>query len=307
MKYKITRAICGQQPSIELTYEEYAHTLEAKRNLWIFLGIEEKLDLLLQNYAEYERTLLDLALHQMICRDLDWSSFRADIQLVNRRLTNLFSAARLYVDQIKHDLGAVYGQGSEMVSAIKKELSKQYDASLGYRAMEAIRNHIQHRSLVVHRMSYPSRLENPKVPGGRVRYSIVPSLDTAELEKDRDVKGSVLNELRDRGRYVPLTPLVREYIEGLAHIHEVLREMTSADTSVWEAALENVQRRAVDVFGENLDGLSVVAKDEAGRYPEIEAIFDDMGRRRQSLVRRNCHLERLANRYVSGEADEHEA
>jgi hypothetical protein len=307
MKYKITRAVSGRQPSIELTHEEYSHILQAKRNLWIFLGIEEKLDLLLQNYAEYERTLLDLALHQMICRDLDWSSFRADIQLVNRRLTNLLSAARLYVDQIKHDLGAIYGQDSAMVSRIKEELSKQYDASLGYRAMETIRNHIQHRSLVVHRMSYPSKLENPKVPGGRVRFGIVPSLDTTELEEDSDLKGTVLNDLKDRGRYVPLTPLVREYIEGLAHVHEVLREMTSADTSEWEAALESVEKRAGAVFAEHLDGLSIVTEDEVGRHPEIEAIFNDIGRRRQSLVRRNCHLQRLSNRYVSGEADERDA
>ena len=307
MKYKITRAVSGQQPSIELTYEEYSHILESKHKLVIFLGVEEKLDLLLQNYAEYESTLLDLALHQMICRDWDWSSFRADIQLVNRRLTNLLSTARLYVDQIKHDLCVLYGSESQVVIAIEGEFSKQYDASFGYRAMESIRNYIQHRSLVVHRMRYPSKLDHPKIPTSRVRFGIIPSLDTTEVEKDSNFKDVVLKELRSRGRYVPLTPLVREYIEGLAHVHEVIRQITNEDASESQATLESVERRASAVCGRELAGLSVVTEDDVGRYLEVESIFSDIAGRRESLLKRNCYLRALSNRYVSGEVDEGDA
>jgi len=67
----------------------------AKHQLIVFLGIEEKLDLLLENYAEYERCLFDLAFHRLLFQDLDWISAQGDRQLMNRRLANLLSAARL--------------------------------------------------------------------------------------------------------------------------------------------------------------------------------------------------------------------
>lgn len=310
MKYKITRTVLGPQPSIEIGFDEYSSIKRAKRNLVVFLGIEEKLDLLLENYAEYERSLLDLALHQMLYRDLDWPSFRADIQLVNRRFTNVLAAARLYVDQVKHDLGAIYGSDSEVLQSVEKELSAQYDSKLGFRVLEALRNHIQHRSLPVHRMSYPTKVEEPGVPSSKIRFGVVPSLDTAQLEEDGKFKRTILEELKGRGgAFVSLTLLVREYVEGLGRVHEALRDATEKDVSCWEAALAFVEQRATMGFAEDppgLVGLAVVSEDDEGLWSEIDHIFSDIAKRRQSLVRKNRILQKLSDRYVSGAAEEGE-
>jgi hypothetical protein len=59
MKYKIARDAMSLAGEILLTPAEYASIRLAKRQLIVFLGIEEKFDLLLENYAEYERCLFE--------------------------------------------------------------------------------------------------------------------------------------------------------------------------------------------------------------------------------------------------------
>lgn len=307
MKYKIARAAMSLPGSIDLTPEEYATIRQAKRRLVLVLGIEEKFDLVLENYAEYERSLLELTLHQMLYRDLDWSSFRTDIQLVNRRLANLLSAARLYLDQSGHDLVAMYGSDSEVANGVRVERNCQYDTKLGYRVMEAVRNCAQHRSLPVHRMSYPSRVEQPGVPQSKLRFGIIPSLDTARLDEDGEIKPRILDELKQRGTYVPLTPLVREYVDGLGRVQETLRAKTTVDVARWEAVLTRVEERAKEALEGSLHALSVVAEDDEGIWREIDHIFTDLCERRRALSRKNGGLDRLSQRYVSGSVDECDA
>ena len=135
------------------------------------IGVEQKFDLLLQNYADYERELLNISLHQAVYRDLDWRGIQGDIAIITRRLSNLLSAARLYVDQIAQDLHDAFGSQHQVSNEIKVKLSTEYDARLGYRVMEAVRNMMQHRSLPIHRLSYPQDSQ----PGG-ARFRTVPTL-----------------------------------------------------------------------------------------------------------------------------------
>ena len=80
MKYKIVRAATSLPGSVDLSPEEYEALKRAKKGLVRIVEIEEKFDLLLENYAEYERSLLELTLHYVLYRDLDWTSFRVDIR-----------------------------------------------------------------------------------------------------------------------------------------------------------------------------------------------------------------------------------
>src|SRR6478609_5791819 len=103
MRFGITILALGEHPFIEISAEEFSNVKAAKQNLVILLGTEEKYDLVIENYAEFEVELLKLTSHQMIFDGLDWSSFMGNIQLINRRMANLLTEVKLYVDQIKHD------------------------------------------------------------------------------------------------------------------------------------------------------------------------------------------------------------
>lgn len=307
MKYKIARAATSLTGSIDLSREQYEALKRAKRGLVGIVEIEAKFDLLLENYAEYERSLLELTLHQMLYRDLDWTSFQVAIQLVNRRLVNLLSAARLYRDQVRHDLATLYRKSSETAQAVKEERQRQYETKLGFRVMEELRNYVQHHNLPVHRMSYPTRTEQPEDPGTRLRFGIAPSVSTTQLEEDGRIEAAVLNELKSQGGYVLLTPLVREYMEGLARVHEVLRARTAADVDAWESALVTVEERAKATFEGPLIALSIFAEEDDGTCPELEHVFSDLWLRRRALARKNSLLERLSHRYVTGAVYEDDA
>ena len=53
------------------------------------ISIEEKFALVVDNYAEHERTLLDLTLSRMLDVDFGYSTVHDGRHLVNRRLANL--------------------------------------------------------------------------------------------------------------------------------------------------------------------------------------------------------------------------
>lgn len=298
MKYGITKPIYTSEAFIELTESEFDAVKTAKANLITVVGIEEKFDLLIENYAEYERELLNLSFDQLLFRHFSYQGFRGNNQAVTRRLANLLSAARLYVDQVKHDLASVYGSESTMAQAITQKLSEEYDRRLGYRVMEATRNYMQHRSLPIHRIAYPCSRDESQ-GRVRVRFSVIPNIAVAELREDTKFKRSVFEELKKEGPYVPITPLLREYVEGQGAVHESLRAMTTTDVEKWETLLAETQKRGNEQVSGEKGAVSIVALRAEDEVTESHDVFDEIVDYRKVLARKNALLERLAARYVS--------
>jgi hypothetical protein len=306
-RHKIGLAVFGDHPTIDITAEEAAAIRAAKRDLIVFIGIEGKFDLLVANYVEYETTVLDLAVNQMVYRDWGWHEGQDEVQLVNRRLLNVLAAARLYLDQVRHDFGQVYpADGKEMV---KKLTAEQYDGKLGYRVMEELRNSVQHRTLPVDGITYSTTVDAPGRAGTGVRFGVIPGLDPARLAAgDRDFKPRILGELREKseankGKRVPLTPLLREYVEGLGAVNEALRKHAETDVERCGKLLASVIEQARREISEQTLGLAVVVEDEEGNWSDEDDIFGDLWTRWQGLVTKNRLHERLARRYVNGRGE----
>ena len=157
MKFGIRPFGAGPDDIIELTADQHSQAATARDALVAMIGVEQKFDLLLENHAEYERELLGLALDRSLhLAALQWQGSQGDIAVVARRLANLLSAGRLYIDQVKHDLRSTFGPAHDVTEATKRQFSQEYDARLGYRVMEALRNVMQHRILPVHQLGYSS-------------------------------------------------------------------------------------------------------------------------------------------------------
>lgn len=298
MKYGITILALGSWPFIEISAEEFAQAKRAKEKLIALLGIEEKLDILLENYAEYEKHLIDLSLRRVIFRDLLWSSGMDDKQHLTRRLANLLSAARLYADQAKHDLSAIYERGSEQQEILRQALSREYDNRFGYRVMEALRNYMQHRSLPIKKLSYPSRWEETDSER-MLRCSAEVYLDVVELREDSKFKSNVLSELEGRGEEVKITPLVRQYVEGIGCAHEELRSNTKQDIDAWARTISDLIDRARGPLDGKLTGLGIAAEDDR-RYVETVHVSERPKERLDYLVKKNSSFAKLSYRYVSG-------
>lgn len=283
---------------IDLSAEEFTVLLTARRSLGVAVGIEEKFNLLLENYAEFERALLDLTLRRTIFADPDWSAFQDDFLTVNRHLANFLSSARSYTDQVDHELTELFGQGSDRVKAVRDSRATEYESRLGYRAMEAIRNYLQHRSFPVHHLKFPSHRD---VVHEEIffRFTITPSVSVLELRKDAGFKSSVLTELEAMGSMVPLTPLVREYVEALGRVHETVRRSMKEDLAQWETIVQSAMDNAKQQLGDNPVGFVMVCIDADGDEIEEAQLFTDVIERRRLLERRSRHAGHISRFYVS--------
>jgi hypothetical protein len=285
---------------IEISEAEFQRLKLAKNQLASSLAIEAKFDLVLGNYAEFEHEILILAAQKMVYSGLSWSSMHVDTQKVNRRVVNLLSAGRLYIDQTKHEAHSLGER--PLVELLQETASQQYRAKLGYRALEELRNYTQHRDLPVHGLKYQSAWVNDHK---NLTYRAVPVISVQRLREDSQLKHSIIGELKAIGDNVPLTPLVREYVEGLSVVHEEFRKHTEGQTAQQEAMLRGVQDRWIDEVG-NGHSVRIVALDAGGQCTEEEAIFEEFITRRKELAQNNAVLINLRFRFPSGACDLHE-
>ncbi len=278
-------ASLGANDPLNSARTRYREIRAAKDGLLRLLAIEDKLDLVLQNYAEFEHELLLIALQDIVHGFGDWSASRADMLSVNRRLVNLTSSCRLYIDQVKHDLSDQYGPASAHVERAEKAFSREYDSRLGYRVMEDLRNHIQHRSMPVHLLKRGwSRDEDS--PAAAARFSFVPYVSVSRLADEGAFKPRVVEELRAGDDSLDLRPIVREYVASVSRVHKEVREMTKADLSGWEKVIIQTRQRSRATYGDDLIGLAVVRRAD-DQVVESTDIFEDLVTRRQQLQRKH--------------------
>lgn len=299
MKYGLTSLVLGKYPFVELSRSEYLEIKKAKKNLLNALFIEQKFDLVLDNYLEFETSLLDLTAKEMVRGAKDYSAFQTDTTLVNRRIINLLSSGRLYIDHSSHHLSNIFGKNSTMTANIKEEISRKYDENIGYRTMDALRNLVQHRGYPVHSLKYSI---NWIEQSGDVLFSLTPYISWTELKEEKKFKKAILNELKDLGEKIDIRPFLRGYVETIGMIHEKIRSELEQSIDGWEKTI----LKSIENYENILDkkksiALAAVSHDEDGKRKEEIQLFRDFIEYRRKLVKKHFSLKNLSKRYVSNE------
>jgi hypothetical protein len=301
MKYALAPIIRSRARPIPLSEDEYQRIARAKDGVIALIGIEQKFDLLLENYVEYENELLGLAVRQEVFHNLDYASFQNEALAVVRRLSNLLSAARLYIDQVKHDLSSIFGKHHEIIDAINKKCSEEYDAALGYRLMETLRNVMQHRSVSGLQLKYAT---SSSERGARTR--VVPVLKVASL-REGGIKASVHKEIAGK-EMASVTEHVRQYIEGISRIHHAVRKGGEKDRQDWEAALRQAYENGANTWPSgSMRASDLIALNASGRVVESRHIILEPLVYLDSLVSKNAHPIRLSRTFVSNAAEDDDA
>jgi hypothetical protein len=304
MRYELTKLITSCNHHVEISHE-YFETLKSKKEFLIeALFVEEKFNLVLENYSEFELELLGNSVRNMLFHDFEWSSGVNDIHSINRRIINLLTTCRLYMDQVCHNIHTIYGSGSAQAIAFKTQSSNEYDSVFGYRVMEAMRNYVQHRGLPIERVDNKLQwLENSDEK--RCKRTIKLIIDVATIAQDRKFKASVLTELQAQGNLVEFTPLVRQYIESIGRIHLKVRdligvELLESDNSLLQAI--NLYQESTNDRLDNFVHAVALSIDSNNRVESVE-IFNDFIERRKMLERKN-NYPHYSLHFVSSEAPE---
>ncbi|MGH9932370.1 MAG: hypothetical protein ACREA9_24470 [Pyrinomonadaceae bacterium] len=260
---------------------------EAQRGLLEILNIEEKSNVVLENYADFERELLTRSLDAVLFSDRDWSSSVDEIHTLNRRLVNFLSTGKLYLDATSHNIKAICGN---RVGEFKTRCQEERKSTFGFRALEWIRDHGQHRGLPIHGVTHT--FGAPK--GGPKTHSIAVIIDVNKLRQDRKGKDNVLAELQNMGASIDITPLLRSYLESFFRIHRFVRSMIDEKKMAWKAILLSIQNEYRNKFGDDGRVLAIVTIDESDKIVESFNIFDDLVERIERLTQKNQLLMSLS-------------
>jgi hypothetical protein len=304
MRYGITQQVLTSPGLVEISEQEYNNISLARKGLFEALYLEEKFDLVTENYFEYEKEILSSSTRFMVFGNQDYEWIQNERNLISRRIINLLSASRLYLDQNEHHLNNIYGKDSAVIAEVHDDKATQYDTHIGYRTMEALRNYALHRGFPIHSVTFTANVVDAEAKArNRVLYTLTPFIRVSDLENDSTFKRSVLEELKLMGGEVDVKPLAREYVECLSNLHGKIRELLRKNVLSWESEIFGAIERFKSAFGKetSIIGLAIVVEVEDGVYSKSESIFSEFIERRRKLESKNRILGSLASRYVTNE------
>ncbi len=285
----------GSHHRVEIDQARFDDISEAEANLRRVLDLEELWAAVIQNYSDLEKGLLEAALKHMVITEYESQIFHDSQLSFAVRLTNLLSSCRAYIDQTVQNLGNLKPNRDD-AKAFKAACSREYDARLGYRFMEAMRNYSQHCGLPLHGSSYGIRRQ----ASGSLEYYIVTNIDLDKLRNDQNFKRTVLQEITDKKRNAE--PLVREYVAGLSAVHIELRALLKVRLDDWMELIHGAIAQHVDSSpdGKKTPGLCAMQLGKEGECLQRVHLGEGIIQRVEILQKRHGSLERLSKSFVSG-------
>ena len=104
VKYSLRKHVLGGPYLLNLRKANFDEYLHARNIILMAINIEEAFDVLIDNYLDFEITLLQSTNHYLIRFISDHETFRSERRLFNRKLINLLTTGRAYLDQTSHQL-----------------------------------------------------------------------------------------------------------------------------------------------------------------------------------------------------------
>lgn len=281
-------------PEVPITDEEALEARRAYRALQAAFALEETYDLLVSNFLELDQEALCAAARYVVQDNRTYEEFFEERARANRRIVNLLTAARLYLDHAPQHLAECACNPDDAKEEFKKAATSQFDSRFSYRFMEALRNHVQHSGLAVHVVSHNSQWSGMKPDViNETRLSLISKKEL--LEENKEFRKKTLAEMPAT---VELLQASREYLEGLGAVHGKIREIIN--TPALDA--RRVFHRLLEVYasaneGKTL-GLSVINVSGNTRK-KVTPIFLDWDDVRLKLATRNTTLANLGSRVAA--------
>lgn len=298
MKYLITSWYDGAKYEEEISGEKYKILKASKEKILETIAIEEKFDILLENYKEFEKSLFSIALQKKMQQQMDRESRLDQARELSRFISNLLSSAKLYLDHLMGHISAIYSKSSKEYQSVIECKKKHYDNNFSYRLLEALRNHVQHAGLPFTYSEYSSWHTE--------RNSMVnistPVLDINELRENKKFKRTVLNEMSDNEKEIDLKNHIRAYIGSISEINEHVRELVSENYIQWEELISiEISRCNHELKVKNDRSVSLkllIENDDKTRGNNI-ALFMSFLKLRYNYISKNKVLVNFDCRYIS--------
>jgi hypothetical protein len=268
MTYYIKQVYMGHQEPIEISESEAIKLKTASNSLSAAFALEETFDLLISNYTDMEREVIDSAIHELTKKQFDYKYHYEVRSSLNRRIVNLLTSTKLYLDQAPQHLGLCTELSEGAKDEFKARTNQHYDRSFSYRFMEALRNHVQHNGSAAHSVclskerlhirisKYGRFLEEREI----IENTVLAFAQKKYIKDNPKFKKSVCIEMPEK---VNLTEAAREYVGCLGDLHELVRAKYKTSIEYSRSQIENARNLFLSANKIPKDiGLAVVMRTE---------------------------------------------
>jgi hypothetical protein len=294
MSYLLRLDVIAPVAEVPITEEQALEASRAHSALKAAFALEETYDLLVANFLELDQEALCSAARYVVQDSRTYEEFFEQRALPNRRIVNLLSAARLYLDSVPQNLPDCVSNSNDAVEAFRKATSAQFDSRFSYRFMEALRNYVQHNGLAVHALSHISQWSG-KEPDlvNETRLSLFSN--KKHFEENNKFKKKALAEMPES---VELLQASREYLEGLGTVHDTVRGLISTTAHEARTVIQNL----IDSYALANDGHTLglfVMRVHASGLEKVTPVILEWDDVRMKLAARNTRLSNLGSRVAA--------
>jgi hypothetical protein len=290
MKRVITPRNRLNEDEFEIDDIFYDQAVKARRNLFDSASLEEKFDIVMENFNEYEECLLSLASQYNIFRNLSNERFNQNRSLLNRRIINLFSSAKMYTDQAIVFFKQDFGRNSEELNRLQSFLKTIRSENLGFKVCEYLRNYTQHFDLPINALYYRrDHVEDDEETF--IGESIIPYIKLVALSEDNkfpDVLQKELRALTNGKDGFDIRPLIRHFIHGLGQMHHEVRLILQPSLSEWEGMYARIFDFAKEKSREStFKAIGILSFDNSDNLTEVLDFDYYVIEHRKYLVQKN--------------------
>lgn len=260
--------------------------LTAKDNLITALGVEERYDLLISTYKEFEMYLLSDLLNQIWHKKSGYNGGAEVRCAFTLHMNNYLSSFNSYIKQMYRSLQTLYGKDSEKYTEYLNLIKDLEKNEIDYMIIKELRNYIQHRGTPIHGQSHFSA-EIKYNNSDQYTISNHFYLNRDEIDKkDRIFKILADNNIPLRGSKVNIIPYIKKSIRYAGKIQKWYREQLKNDLKNWRKTLQDVigehiydesYRHCLHLYNEN-------------RKKPLESLFLDFDDRRIMLEKENIAI-----------------
>lgn len=227
-EYYITGYRFYTEKSINIPEDNWHEIKNAKLTISHLRYIEQKYDLMISNYHEFEKELLVQALDTSL-RHIDTEGIHANYLSLARHIMNLLSSIVMYMEQVEsrhiRELPLLKEDKKIILSRLNDLKSK--DVNIWF--AKNLRNYVMHRDLPLDSYHINSRWENIEgIPEAMEGHFIAPTIEKNQLLKDRAFKKEKdkLELIHDKRGRIDLRYTIKKTIAVLSEFNEGLRGST---------------------------------------------------------------------------------
>lgn len=287
----------GSMNSLEVSEVEYKLLVRSRSILSAALSIEEKYDLVLGNFIDFEREAILLTMDSLTDLSFNYSKAYTVLSALNRRVANFIFFGKNYTELIPSMASKCVDDKAGMIKKVEALRSKIYDETLDYRFAEALRGHITHCADAVHSVTNPSRWTmNADKQADKLVFNIGVHSLKDRLRENSGFKKSVLNEVGDK---IDLKQVARKYMGCISELQEQVRSFTEDSVREAREVIQDYTDRYAAINDGESFGLAAFSQDAAVSRPlSLSLEWDDV---RIELAEKNQPIQNIDRRYLSSD------